>query len=198
MFSEIISKIPRKRKRGRPRKYDNPTHRTYLKNRSEQALGALIMKKSASGGKFTVRHEQNLIRAERGQNIIKKSENGGFLIRYFFNRNTLLAELGRIESKDWLIRAAEYIAGNGLKGETARAEIRKIRFGEAAPRSRWRGYSILSDKIWKAVCQYRNLFPDITDEKILSDLEKVIGWTKESLEFERRARELKKAASKPA
>ena len=197
LFSEIISKSPRKRKRGRPRKYDNPTHRTYLKNRALQGLGAMILKKQESGGKLTVRQQQNLILAERAQNILKKSESGGFLIHYFFNRNTLLGELGRIEKKDWLIRAAEVIAGNGLKGEAARAQIRKIRFGEAAPRSRWRNHSILSDKIWKAVCQYRNLFPDITDEKILADLEKVIGWTRESLKLAASQRERKKSASKP-
>ena len=140
IFSEIISKIPhqRKRGRGRPRKYDNPTHRAYLKNRANQGLGAMIMKKSESGGKLTIRQQQNLIRAERAQNILKKSESGGFLIHYFFNRNTLLGELGRIENKDWLIRTAETVAFDGLRGEQARLFIRKIRFGkDGSPRSRW-------------------------------------------------------------
>lgn len=196
LFSEIISKTRRKRKRGRPRKYDNPTHRAYLKNRMNFVLGAVIMKKSGKGANLTVRQQQNHIRAERACNILKKAESGAFLVHYFLYRNSLLAGLGRIESKDWLIRTAEYIALKGLKGEAARSQIRKIRFGKAAPRSRWNNHSILFDKIWKAVCQYRNLFHDITDEEILADLETVIGWTKESLKLAAIARERKKAASK--
>jgi len=108
-----------------------------------------------------------------------------------------LAELGRIESKAWLIHAAVEIALNELKGESARLVIRKIRFGNCSPRS-WRNYSILNNKIWKAVCQYRNLYPDITDEKILSDLDQVIEGIKVDLKFEARRREAKKADSKPA
>ena len=169
LFSEIISKIPHRRKRGRPQKYDNPTHRNYLKKRSAQVLGALIMKRSASsGGKLTVRHQQNLIRAERAQNILSKSENGGFLIHYFFNRNTLLGELGRIESKDWLIATAERIAGNELKGENARAEIRKCRFGDRLPHA-----VILLRKIRKAVFAYRNLYPYQSCENFKRDVEHI-------------------------
>jgi hypothetical protein len=168
LFSEIVSKIPRKRKRGRPRKYDNPTHRAYLKKRSNQILGALIMKKSANDGKLTVRQQQNLIRAERAQNILSKSENSGFLIHYFFNRNTLLGELGRIESKDWLIATAERIAGNELKGENARAEIRKCRFGDRLPHA-----IILLRKIRKAVFAYRNLYPYQSCENFKRDVERI-------------------------
>ena len=197
IISEIISKTPRKLKRGRPRKYDNPTHRAYLKNHSALVLGLHINKQQKSGAHLTVRQQHNHIRAARAQNILKKSESGAFLHHYFLYRNTLLAELGRIENKDWLIRAAEFIAGNGLKGEAARDEIRKIRFGEAAPRSRWRNHSILTTKIWKAVCHYRNLFPDITDEKILADLENVIKWISIDLKLAASARERKKSASKP-
>ena len=125
------------------------------------------MKRSeSSGGKLTVRQQQNLIRAERAQNILLKSENGGFLIQYFFNRNTLLGELGRIESKDWLIATAGIIAGNGLKGEKARAEIRKCRFGD-----RWPDIGILGRKIRKAMWEYRRLYPYQTDEDFKKDFE---------------------------
>jgi hypothetical protein len=202
LFSEIISKIPRRRKRGRPRKYDNPTHRRYLKNRSAMILGFLVQKKMQNGEKLSVRQQQNHIHAERAWNILSKDKTvlnsmvGAAIIQHFHNRHTLLAELGRIESKDWLIRTAELIASNGLKGEAARSEIRKIRFGKCSLRS-WRNYSILNAKIWKAVCQYRNLYPDITDEKIFSDLEQVIGWTRESLKLAASVRKRKKSASIP-
>jgi len=159
LLSEIISIIPRKRKRGRPRKYDNLTHRTYLKKRSAQMLGLLVQKKVKGGEKLSVRQQHNLIRAERAQNILLKSENAGFLLQYFFFRNTLLGELGRIESKDWLIATAERIVHNGLKGEGARAEIRKCRFGDRYP-----NLTILGRKIRKAMWEYRRLFPYQTDE----------------------------------
>lgn len=196
LFSEIISKIPRKRKRGRPRKYDNPTHRAYLKKRSAQVLGTLIMKKSERDGKLSVRQQHNHIHAERAQNILSKGENGAFLLHYFLHRSTLLAELGRIESKDWLIHAATLIASNQLKGEAARSEIRQVRFGKnGSPRSRWNNFSILRRKIWKSICQFRNLFPGITDEEIIADLKKVLDWLPESLAWAARQREKQKAAS---
>jgi hypothetical protein len=199
LFSEIASKIRRKRKRGRgrPPKYSSPTHRAYLKERSAYLLGAFLDKRTSGDGNYTVRQQQNHVCAERAWKILQKSASAGFLIRYFSQRNSLLAELGRIESKDWLIRAAEEIAFNGLRGEQARALIRKIRFGGSSPRSRWRSHSILSGKIWKAVCQYRNLYPDITDEQILADLKKLVDWMPDSLKWDARERERRKAASVP-
>lgn len=193
LFSEIISKIQRKQKRGRGRrpKYNHPKARAALKKRSALVLGLHARKHS---GGLTIRQQHNHIRAERAWSILSKRENGRFLQHYFLHRSTILAELGRIESKDWLASTAGFIAVNGLRGEEARGEIRKIRFGDSSPRSRWRNASILSSKIWKAVCQYRNLFPDITDEKIMADLKDVITWIQLDLKTAACERERRKAA----
>lgn len=185
LISEIISKIPRKRKRGRgrPPKYNHPQARALLKS-------------LPFANERTDRQKQNYVLAEQAEKILRKNVNAGFLVHYFRSRSTLLAELGRIESKDWLIRVAEEITFNGLRGEQARALIRKIRFGDSSTRSpSWQRYSILSRKIWKAICQYRNLYPDITDEQILADLKKAVDWMPDSLKWD--ARERRKAASAP-
>ncbi len=77
-----------------------------------------------------------------------------------------MAEIGRIENKDWLVRAGETIARNGLRGEKARAEIRKIRYGDRFPK-----LTILGRKIRKAMWEYRRLFPYQTDEDFKKDFE---------------------------
>lgn len=177
-ISEIISKIPRKRKRGRPRKYDNLTHRTYLKNRSALMTGLILQKRAAGGEKLSVRQQQNLIRAERAWNILQKSENGASLLQYYLKRSTLLAELGRIESKDWLIRTAEAIAFNGLKGETARIEIRKVRYGNRFP-----NWMTLCRKIRKAMREYRRLFPYQTDEHFKMDFDAATKYASDELDW---------------
>lgn len=126
--------------------------------------GLLLQKRAAGGEKLTVRQQQNLIRAERAWNILQKSENGAVLLKFYLQRSTLLAELGRIESKDWLISTAEAVAFNGLKGETARIEIRKVRYGDRFP-----NWMTLCRKIRKAMREYRRLFPYQTDEHFKMD-----------------------------
>ena len=88
------------------------------------------------------------------------------MIQYFFNRNTLLDELGRIESKRLVNYHRKRIAGKGLKGENARVEIRKCRFGDRYPK-----LTILGRKIRKAMWEYRRLFPYQTDEDFKKEFE---------------------------
>ena len=146
MFSEKP-----KAKRGRPRKYDNPTDRANLENRSAQILGALFQKKAKNKGELTVRQQQNYIRAERAQIILSKSVNAGAFFHYFLDRNTLLAELGRIEDESHLASVAYAIVSRRLRGAAALAEIRKFRHG-----GRWPDITRLLNKVRKAVREYRN------------------------------------------
>jgi hypothetical protein len=176
VFSEIISKIPRKRKRGRPQKYASPKHRAELKSRTALILGMQFKKRVQEGGKLTVRQQQNHILAERAWNILTKSENAQQLLARFVESHTLLAELGRIERKDWLIRTAGYIAYHGLRGEIAREEIRRVRFGK-----RWATPSILFRKLWKALAQYRHLFPHMEDEEAKKDFDHAAASISEDL-----------------
>ena len=184
LFSEIISKIPKKRKRGRPQKYNHPRARGDLKSRGELIFGIYAHKQMAG---LTTRQQQNHIRAERAARILSKNENqkvAAVFQNYFLRRSTLLAELGLIKDPKLLLGAAAYIAYHGLKGDEARLEIRSIRFGKkGSPRSRWKHFSILHQKIRKAVWQFRNLFPDIKDEEVMADLKKVMGWIPDDLAY---------------
>ena len=153
LFSEIVSENAKKRPRGRPRKYDSAKVTRFLKSR----LGE---------HKRTVRSQQNYANGRRAAEILLRYENGKLLLEYFLKRQTILAEIGRIPEETLLVRTATYIWWKHLKGEKARAEIRKARYGD-----RWPKTEILSSKVWKAVCEYRNLYPYMEAEKAKSDFD---------------------------
>ena len=148
--------FPKSRAEREGREYANPKHRAFLK----KFPGAL---------ERTVRCQQNYICAERAWLTIVRSDNAEALTKYFNSRSTLLVAIGHIEERELRIQAAARIFYYQLRGERARAEIRKIRYGDW-----WPDITILSRKIWKAVCEYHNLYPYQTDEKIVADLKIII------------------------
>lgn len=172
LFSETISENPRKqepkRKRGRPPKYTSPSDRAALENRSAENLGKLFQKKIQRGQKLTARQQQNHILAERAQNIILNSKIGKLIPPDRWLQSTVLAQLGRIKNEELLIKTATLIVCHGWRGEKARAEIRKIRFGDASPDIR-----ILERKIRKAIREYRSLFPHQSDEDFKTDFQTI-------------------------
>ncbi len=153
LFSEIVSKKPRRR--GRPRKYTSPKHRAFEK----KVLG---------GAKRHPRSVQNYHNAQRAYEILKQLDAAELLIPYFENRRTILAAIGRIEERKYLISAACSIAYHRLRGAAAYAEIRKARYGD-----RWPDIIRLLNKIRKAVREYRNLYPHQSSEHLRDAVENV-------------------------
>lgn len=123
----------------------------------------------------TVRGRQNLIYTQRAFDILlnynwPESVKSAALtvIAYFASKTTILAGLGRIENETDLVKLAVKISVHQLRGAAALAEIRKFRFGAREPRR-----EILLDKIFKAVMQYRNLYPHMKGNEVKADFESV-------------------------
>jgi hypothetical protein len=117
---------------------------------------------------MTPRMVQNYHRAQRAFDILAKHEARETLLAYFRNRRAILAAIGRIEEKKYLIGAACSIARHGLRGAAAYAEIRKFRYGD-----RWPDTIRLLHKIRKAVFEYRNLYPYQPCDKFKRDVEDI-------------------------
>jgi hypothetical protein len=154
LVREIISEKPRKR--GRPRKYASAKHRAFEK-------------RMLRGRTRTARSVQNYHNANRAMEILAKSDDGEEVRAYFRNKMTMLAGIGRIKEKPYLIAAARSIAYKRLRGAEAYAEIRKAKYGD-----RWPAITILTRKIGKAMYEYRHLFPWQSDEDFKSQFEIVM------------------------
>jgi hypothetical protein len=158
LFSETVSKTPRPK--GRPRKYDTARHRAF-----EQKL--------LDGRPRHPRSVQNYHCQVRALNVINdrqtiEEDSRKELLAYFSKRQTLLAAIGRIEDDDLLIKAAVTVASFQLRGEKARAEIRKIRG------HKWADWSLLCRNLHKLLAGHRQLYPTQPRENFVADVQTAI------------------------
>lgn len=117
---------------------------------------------------MTPRMVQNYHNAQRAFDILAKHEGAEQLLVYFRNRRAILAGIGRIPEKKYMIGAACSVVYHGLRGAAAHAEIRKFRYGD-----RWPDTNRLLRKIRKAVREYRNLYPYQSCDEFRRDVEGV-------------------------
>lgn len=155
LFSETVSETPRPK--GRPRKYDTAQHRAFER---EILNGQTRHRRSVQNYHCQVR-ALNVI--NNRQTIAEDSRKE--LLAYFGKRQTILTAIGRIEDDDLLIKAAVAVAHFQLRGEAARAEIRKIRG------HKWADTEGLSRTLYKAVARHRRLYPTQNRGDFVSDVQ---------------------------